>query len=148
VRFYVIQMSFVYNALNLYRHAMEENGTGTEVLDKTEENTKRKSYSFAVNPHTYQKIDKQVFLLRKLKDPSYTKQRWIYEAIREKTEHDEKLGIEDIEKERRIGFKLEEGLAERMSALVERTRKFRSTYSKKKWIEEAIYEKLEKDGKN
>jgi predicted DNA binding CopG/RHH family protein len=127
---------------------MEEDSTATGTLTEDTHDLKRKSYSFAISPFTYKKIDKQVFFLKKLKDPSYTKQRWLYEAVREKTEKDEKLGIEHIDKERRIAFRLEESLIERMENLVEQTKKFHSTYSKKKWIEEAIHEKLERDRKN
>lgn len=102
------------------------------------------NYSFQVNDDLYNRFNKHLHLLKRLENSSITKQRWITEAINEKLAS-EKSNPESIAKNRHISFRVEKQLSKSIEASIEKTRKFRRSFSKNKWFVEAIYKKLENE---
>lgn len=104
------------------------------------------SYTFSVGPTLHEQLDKHVYAIKNLKDPNMNKQRWTYEAIKEKLDQVE--GSDEIAKEFRLSVKVDSETFDRLDRLVEKTKKTRKgSYSKKQLILEAIYDKLHSEKK-
>ncbi len=103
------------------------------------------NYALRVGEDLYTRINKYIHVVKYLEDKKLTKQNWIREAIREKLEKDQEVSPDSISRERFLNFKLEYSLIKAVERQVEITKKFRYSFSKKKWFEEAFYEKLERD---
>jgi len=102
------------------------------------------SYQFSISPAIYNKLEKHLSLLRAIGRTS-SKRNFLLQAIQDKLETED-LSVE-IPKERRINFRISRIMFEQIDTRVDIMKKYRHTYSKKQWILEALYEKLEKDEK-
>lgn len=103
------------------------------------------NYALRVGDDLYKRINKYIHIVKYLENKKLTKQSWIKEAIREKLEKDKEVTTDSISRERLLNFKLERPVINAIERQVEITKKFRYSYSKKKWFEEAFYEKLDRD---
>jgi len=101
-------------------------------------------YTCNVDANLYDKLEKILFAIRGLEGKT-TKKDWINKAIKEKLERENSSNV--FSKEKRLSFPIDhESLAE-IEKRVMLLRKFRTSYSKKQWLVEAIYEKLDQDTK-
>lgn len=114
----------------------------TEVL-KSLEDTPTVGYGISISPFLLKLLEKQVHLTKTLRNPATTKNTWILDAIKHKLERDE--NCLEIPRERHIGITIDENLSKRILKKVDFIRKFRTSYSKKLWVIDAIMEKLEND---
>lgn len=106
-----------------------------------------KNYSIRIGERLYKRITKHIQLLKHLKI-TQNKQRWVERAILEKIERDEKQEIiECISPEKHLSFKISSHIDAKVEKRVEVIKKLRGSFSKKQWILEAIYEKLEMEEK-
>jgi hypothetical protein len=101
------------------------------------------TYNVMISPHIHERIERHVLVLKRLVDRSTTKQRWVAHAIKEKLAKD--ADNQMIPKETRLNVKIDEELDRQVLQRIEFIKKFRSSYSKKQWIMDAIFEKLERD---
>lgn len=106
--------------------------------------TKKKSveYTVIIGNHLYHRIDKHVRLLKNLKINS-SKQKWVLEAIEEKLKID--VALEANLGDRLLHVKCDIELWNEIQKKIELLKAFRRSISKKQWIEEAIYDKLERE---
>lgn len=116
-----------------------------EKVSSSEELTKLGNYALRVGEDLHARINKYIHIVKYLKDKKLTKQNWIKEAVIEKLEKDKEVSPDSISREKFLNFKLEYSLIRAIERQVEITKKFRYSYSKKKWFEEAFYEKLERE---
>ena len=105
---------------------------------------KLQQYSFCITQNLHDRLTKHLLILKKLCLQGQTKQNWLMEAIREKLSLAESIQECDFQ-ERRINIQVDLLTEEKLSSRVAYIKQFRSSYSKKKWILDAIEEKLEKD---
>lgn len=118
----------------------------TEHTEKTEtaiwDEEKEQGYNCSVDANLFSKLEQHIYALRGL-EGKISKQSWLAQAIKEKLKIDRLSN--DIPKEKRLHFFIEKKLSEEIEERVEFLKKFRSSYSKKQWVVEAIYQKLERD---
>lgn len=100
-----------------------------------------KQYTVTISPILYDKFNRHLLFLKKLCQVGQTKQKWLMEAIHEKLQR-EKNSTEGLP-ERRINIKIDVLTLKKVSERIDFIRKFRTSYSKKQWIADAIEEKLE-----
>lgn len=123
--------------------------TGVGLKNKTEQEEialsplkpKLKEYTLRVGKHFHKRIDHHMRLLKYLKNSN--KQQWIQEAVREKLEADENSSEETADKFLHLKFDMD--LWKQLEERVEALRMTHTTMSKKKIIEEAILEKLDRE---
>jgi hypothetical protein len=98
-------------------------------------------YCIEIPESLYQKMTRHVGALKSLEDRGYSNRRWAMEAIKEKLEEPSaelrKPPVLSIAFPKQLHKKIEEKIAS-IKAL-------RKNFSKKKWILEAIYAKLDRD---
>ena len=100
-----------------------------------------KRFSIRINENLHKRFNQHIKCLKNLN--KITKQNWIEQAFREK------LSLQDdsssgILHDKLIHFKVDEKLFMEMEKIVQMIKKFR-VFSKKKWMIDAIYEKLERE---
>lgn len=95
-------------------------------------------YNVRIGNHLYQRITRHLLLLKQLKS-SESKQKWVHEAIKEKLVSDE------CSDERFLHLKLDLDLWNALEKKVESLKSSRRSVSKKVLIEEAIFEKLDRE---
>lgn len=111
--------------------------------------TKRKSqgetthYSFMLSPHTHNRLERHIFILKKLVAKSTTKQDWLLNAITEKFANDENK--QELPKAAIVNIKINKEIDKELIRRIEFIKKFRCSYSKKQWLVEAVLEKLDRD---
>lgn len=103
------------------------------------------AYSFTVSQHIHERLDRHVFLLKKLIQRGASKQKWVVDAIKEKLTNDETKT--SIPKANTIYVKIDDNLKIQMEKRIEFMKNFCSSYSKKRWLVDAVVEKLERDEK-
>jgi hypothetical protein len=104
-----------------------------------------KNYSIRIEERLYKRINKHIQLLKHL-NSSQSQKNWIEKAILEKFEREEERNItECIPPEKHLSFKTNSQIHATIEKKVEVIRKFRSSFSKKQWILEAIQEKLDRE---
>lgn len=103
---------------------------------------KRVEYTVRIGNHLFQRITRHMVLLKHLKD-SESKQKWIQEAIEEKLSSDKNSGKDPGDKF--LHIKLDVELWEALNEKVELLRASHISMSKKLFIEEAIFEKLDRE---
>ncbi|MFZ0565994.1 MAG: hypothetical protein WAM28_07405 [Chlamydiales bacterium] len=108
-------------------------------------NTEYSNYCIRVSENIYQKVDRLVHILKQADSPGHTKQKWLTEAIKEKLEIENHLSSDDFPKEKQLSVKLAIHLRKKIEKRVTLIKKFRTSYSIKQWIMEAIFEKLDRD---
>jgi hypothetical protein len=95
-----------------------------------------------IGNHLYQRIAKHISLLKCLQNND-SKQKWIQEAVREKLKADEISNIEVGD--RFLHLKFDEDLWFEIQEKVESLKAIHTSMSKKQFIEEAIFEKLDRE---
>ena len=102
-------------------------------------NPKEMGYAIEISESLYRKIDKLIHIFNKLDDQSYSKQSWVLEAIKEKlvTEGENN----DVPKVKFLKLQMSPQINQKIEEKVSLYKQFRTSYSKKKWLLEAIYEK-------
>ncbi len=105
-----------------------------------------KSYSLRIGQNLYKRISKHIQLLKNLNNSVQTKQDWVEKAIEEKLERENTpQSNEDMLADKYLHFKINSHLNEEIEKKVRIIRQFRTSFSKKQWILEAIYEKLDRE---
>ena len=104
-----------------------------------------KAYSLRVGNDLYERINRQALSLKHLKNPFYTKQMWINEAIIEKLEEEEKKDENEIPQEKYLRVVVDIALEKRIEKLVKKMSNFLPSFSKKRWITDALHSKLRRD---
>lgn len=115
------------------------------VIEENLQQIKTKNYSLRISENIFNRINNHVHILKRLESRSHSKQRWIEEAICEKLNHEEALNNIKLPKEKHLSFKISESLSKRIENRIELVRKFKISYSAKKWLLDAITEKLERE---
>ncbi|WP_068470608.1 hypothetical protein [Candidatus Protochlamydia phocaeensis] len=105
---------------------------------------KLKSFSIRIAEHLYERFSKHIQLLKYVRKTSKNKAKWIEESFIEKLERERELSFDTIPDEKILHFKIDEQLYQEIEDRVNIIKKFRN-YSKKQWMVEAIYEKLERE---
>lgn len=100
-------------------------------------------YTFTVDANLYEKLENHLFALR-VTEGKNTKRAWVAQSIREKLKNDDPS---IIPKEKRLNIAIAEPLLIEIDKRVDLQKQFRTSYSKKQWLVEAIYEKLNRDNK-
>lgn len=106
-----------------------------------------KNCSIRIGERLYKRINKHVQLLKHLKK-TQNKQDWIEQAILEKLAKEEEGDIsESVSPEKHLSFKIQSQIDAKIENRVEFIKKIRGSFSKKQWILEAVYEKLDLEEK-
>ena len=101
-----------------------------------------KGFSIKVSEYLYKRFNNHLRNLKNLYGNSFKRQQWIKNAFIEKLKNQEENL--DILTQKWLHFKLESEIHEDIDAQVEKIKKFRN-FSKKQWMLEAIYEKLDRE---
>lgn len=117
----------------------------TEKIDSSSTIKKPVEYTVRIGNHLYQRINKHMRLLKNIRRDN-SKQKWIQEAIREKLKEDE-ISNENLG-DRFLHLKFDMDLWQEIQKKIEILKAFYTSISKKQWIEEAIYEKLDREEQN
>ena len=125
-----------------------ESSTGTttfltptlQIDSKHDEST----YAVEIDDSLLSEIEKLISLLKKY-DIRHNVQSWTLEALREKMILEKKSKDFKISKEKFLRIIISEKLRQHIENRVLEIKKVRRSYSKKKWILDAIYEKILKD---
>ena len=120
----------------------------SEVLDSesgVSVDVKDMGYTVSVSPHIFNRLEQHILFVKRLSNRNETRQNWVLEAIRDKLTRDDRS--QDVPKECRLNLKIDETTATKLFKRVELIKKFRTSYSKKQWILDAILERLERDEK-
>lgn len=88
-------------------------------------------------------IRQQLCVQRTLTKKKFSRDEFIEQAIQEKLERDEKKSLTDLDPARRISFRLDLELAEKVEHMVAIERSLGVSSSRSDWIVEAIKEKVE-----
>lgn len=103
-----------------------------------------RSFSIKLGENLYLRFSKHFQLLKYVKKNSQTKKGWIEEAFMEKLEAERELTPDSIKKEKYLHFQINPQLYDKIEQRVSVIKRFRN-FSKKQWMVEAIYAKLEKE---
>lgn len=103
---------------------------------------KKIEYTVRIGNHLYQRITRHLLLLKHLKS-SESKQKWIQEAIQEKLVSDELAEVQ--ERDRYLHLCLDEKTWKELEKKIDLLKNIRTSASKKVFIEEAIFEKLDRE---
>src|SRR4029077_4956181 len=100
--------------------------------------------SIKIAEHLHKRFSKHLQILKYVKKPSKNKMNWIEEAFLEKLAAERELSSDGIPIEKYLHFKISKPLYNEIEERVNIIKKFRN-FSKKQWMVEAIYDKLEKE---
>ncbi|MFI5342783.1 MAG: hypothetical protein ACHQUC_01035 [Chlamydiales bacterium] len=101
-----------------------------------------KSITIRIGENLYKRFNKHIKCLKNL-SKQLTKQNWLEQAFKEKlTKQDD--SIHDILSEKLLHIRIDDPLFKEIAKQVEMIKKFRN-FSKKQWMLEAIYEKLDRE---
>ena len=103
-----------------------------------------KSFSIELSKDLAQRLNKHIQLLKKLDSEIKFKQAWVEKAIEEKLQREKEDSHQNLEDEY-LHFKINYKIHEAVKNQVNLIKKFRNSYSQKKWFLEALYEKLDRD---
>src|SRR5438105_2635223 len=103
-------------------------------------------YSVTISPHIHKRLERHIFIIKKLINKNLTKNNWLLSAIEEKLERE--VPYQDVPAVNTISLKLDPKREQLILQRVNYVRKFRKSYSKKQWILDAITDKLERDEEN
>lgn len=101
-------------------------------------------YSVVISESLCERLNQLVMILKNFDDKKISKQKWIELAIEEKIDRDKSLG-DVIPIEKQLCIKIKKNTFLDLSRRVVKISKFRPSFSKKKYILEAVYEKLQRD---
>lgn len=117
--------------------------TTSDLVTDFETPSKYIGYTVTISPYLHNRLE-QLILIAKISNPGrQTKQKWVLDAIKEKLAREEKS--KEIIPERKLNLKIDDSTFKKLKRRVELIKQFRTSYSKKQWIVDAILEKLEKD---
>ncbi len=111
--------------------------------EKQKETVSSSGYTIEIGENFYKKINNHVYLLRHIHKRDYSKNRWIMEALNEKLSQN--LSPTEVPRRKQISLKIDANLRKNLEIKIEYIKKFRNNYSKKKFIMEALAEKLERE---
>lgn len=103
---------------------------------------KRVEYNVQIGNHLYERVEKHMFRLKHLKSFE-SKADWVQEAIQESLALNE--SSEEYTGDRYMHLKLDQGVWVELDKKVESLRSSRRSVSKKAFIEEAIFKKLDRE---
>lgn len=104
------------------------------------------SYIVEISDSLHKKITTNISLLKKLVNRGTTKQSWAIDAINKKLKTTTLLHSQALSKAHFLRISIPKDINRKIEGLVEAIRQSRaSSYSKKKWILEALHEMLEED---
>ena len=106
------------------------------------ESDNRKPFKVNINNHLYKRISNHIKILKNLDNRSTSNQSWISNAIRKKIEKDLDKNIPE---KKSLFMKIDPKTISEIEKRVEFIRKFHNSYSKAKWIIEAIEDQLEEE---
>lgn len=105
-----------------------------------------KSYTMKVEERLHKKLENHLKILRHIEHHSQTKQQWVIDAIKTKMKREKNISKDMLPHSKRISLRFTTQMDKKIQALVDIQKKLRnSSYSKKQWIADAIYEKLEEE---
>lgn len=103
-------------------------------------------YAIEIGDSLHKKIDTHIKALS-LDDRNHSKQSWIIEAIKEKLSTEKQNAFKMLSKGKFLNLSMSKKLMQEVEEKVTAHKAIRKSYSKKKWILEAIYEKFDKEEK-
>lgn len=102
-----------------------------------------RNYSLRIGERFYKRISKHIQLLKQL-NSIQNKQEWIEETILIKLKKEEEQDLDEcIPSEKYLSFKIKIQIDAKIEKRVEMIKKIRGSFSKKQWIVEAIYDRLD-----
>lgn len=110
---------------------------------ETEKDPSLHGYVIEISESLYHKIEKVISTLNKLDNHNHSKRSWAIEAIQEKLRSEEVFP--NFLKGKHLNLFISQELNKELEKKVALLKKFRKSYSKKKWIIEALHEKLERE---
>ena len=114
-------------------------------MDNEIDHNSLKQYSLTLSETLLKRLEKHIQVLKHSKPGNLKKNDWLLQAFEEMMHEWEEKEIHEIPKETRVAFKLNSIFVSKLEKIIEYQSKFRPSYSKTKWFEEAIYRKLEKE---
>jgi hypothetical protein len=105
-------------------------------------NSRKKNIPVTVGINLHEKLTKHLFLLRAI-NKRYSQSNWICEAITEGLDSEKIDG--DLPKEKKLTISIDEVTLKKLEERVEFLKQINYSFSKKKWIVEAICKKLDRD---
>ncbi len=114
--------------------------------DDTLNHDNRKSHNLNISNSIHSKLSNHIRILKSLEDRSTTNQTWIMNAIKKKIEKNEKMLQNEIPQKKTITVKIDPNTLEKITEQVTILKKYKGSYSKTKWILEAIMDQLEEEG--
>lgn len=118
-------------------------------MDASGENLKfaddRVIHNVNIGEALHQKLNKHIKILKALDDRSTSKQTWLVKAFKNKLSSTDKELLITQPKQRKLSVKIDKKLCKEIDSNVETLKKFNTSYSKTKWILEAVQEQLEKE---
>ena len=116
------------------------------LTDNENETNEVKSYTMTLEERLHKKLEGHLKVLQHIDSHSHSKQRWIIDAINRKLEKEKRLSKDMITDDKRISLRVTHKMDQKIQNMVNLQKKFRKTpYSKKQWIADAIYEKLQEE---
>lgn len=109
--------------------------------DEAEQTSLR--YTVVISPYMHKRLDRHIFIIKKLIDKKLTKHNWLLDAINEKLKNE--APYEEVPTANTITIKMDHKFEQLILQRIEYIKKFRKSYSKKQWISDAIIDKLERD---
>ena len=101
-------------------------------------------YGLSISQKTHERIRRHLALKKALGEGEKSQKEWLTKAVQKKLKKEEKQI--SIPKQMQLRVELPKSLVEKIDKCVESCRKFSKTsYSKKKWMIDAIEELLEED---
>lgn len=105
--------------------------------------TKIRNYSLRIGERLYKRLSKHIQLLKHLRSIK-NQQEWLEKAILTKIKKEEEQDTTKyFSPEKYLSFKISSQLDVQVEKRVEIMKKIRGNFSKKQWVLEAIYERLE-----
>ena len=118
-------------------------------MNASDENLKlvdnRIIHNINIGETLHQKLNKHIKILKNLDDRSTSKQTWLVKAFKNKLSSTDKELLVTQPKQRKLSVKIDKKLSDEIDDHVVTLKKFNFSYSKTKWILEAVQEQLEKE---
>jgi len=105
----------------------------------------RKSHNLNIPNYVYSKLSNHIRILKTLEDRSTTNQTWIMNAIKEKIEKNREMLKKEVPPKKTISVKIDLNTLVEIDQQVSLLKSYKGSYSKTKWIIEAIMDQLEKE---
>ena len=118
----------------------------TFTLERVKEKGEVGTYTVTISPHVHKRLDKHIFVIKKLIDKGLKKNNWLLSALIEKLERE--APYQEVSPAKTITIKMEPKLEQLILQRVNHIKKLRKSYSKKQWILDAIIDKLDRDEEN